>query len=417
MLKEIKNISQKADGPKRRWFTGEDTELTIWLDSADEPTGFQLCFREADKEHALTWQTEQGLEFHCVDGGESTPLRNQSPILVANGQPHWPTINARFKREVEGMDENVRQWMSSHIDKLRFQGTGWAGRESELAPYCRWVEALNQHDPDRFVDFYIAGQRYGGIAKALRPRLLSACDAWLEPYQGGITLRPEYSSFEQRTEAFLGIARYLEHSGESRAIMNEPYPVTLHSRAESIAHVDRTVVGQLGLRNFSQHMNGYVRKPDGLYLWIGRRARDKATWPGKLDQMVAGGLPANISLADNLRKECHEEAGIPANIAARAQPVGAISYHYDLANGQRRDIMFCYDLELPEDFIPVANDGEVERFECLPAEEVARLVRETNDFKANCNLANIDFLMRHGLIDPERSGYMELRQGLSASVD
>lgn len=32
----------------------------------------------------------------------------------------------------------------------------------------------------------------------------------------------------------------------------------------------------------------------------------------------------------------------------------------------------------------------------LPISEVARLVRETTDFKTNCNLVIIDFLIRHG---------------------
>lgn len=41
----------------------------------------------------------------------------------------------------------------------------------------------------------------------------------------------------------------------------------------------------------------------------------------------------------------------------RAIPVGAVSY-MDI-NGHRfkRDVLFCYDLKLPEDFIPI-NQGK-----------------------------------------------------------
>ena len=34
--------------------------------------------------------------------------------------------------------------------------------------------------------------------------------------------------------------------------------------------------------------------------------------------------------------------------------------------GLRRDLLHCYDLELPEDFVPRAADGEVEAFELWP---------------------------------------------------
>lgn len=45
----------------------------------------------------------------------------------------------------------------------------------------------------------------------------------------------------------------------------------------------------------------------------------------------------------------------------RAIPVGAVSY-MDI-DGQRfkRDVLFCYDLKLPEDFVP-KNEG---KFDCL----------------------------------------------------
>ena len=48
----------------------------------------------------------------------------------------------------------------------------------------------------------------------------------------------------------------------------------------------------------------------------------------------------------------------------------------------------------------------------MPIEEVARIVRETDDFKLNCNLVIIDFLVRHGYIGPENPKYLEIVQGL-----
>lgn len=60
-------------------------------------------------------------------------------------------------------------------------------------------------------------------------------------------------------------------------------------------------------------------------------------------------------------------------------------------------------------------DGEVEEFMLLPVEKVADLVNDTTDFKDNCNLVVIDFLIRHGYLTPECPEYLhilkELRRG------
>ena len=50
------------------------------------------------------------------------------------------------------------------------------------------------------------------------------------------------------------------------------------------------------------HVNGYVETPRGLELWVARRSRSKATWPGKLDHIVAGGQPAGMTCAANVVK-------------------------------------------------------------------------------------------------------------------
>jgi 8-oxo-dGTP pyrophosphatase MutT (NUDIX family) len=114
----------------------------------------------------------------------------------------------------------------------------------------------------------------------------------------------------------------------------------------------------------------------------------------------------------NLVKECAEEAGMPPELARQARPVGALSYNRLTERGFRPDVLYCYDLELSEEFRPLNTDGEVEEFLLLPLVEVARLVRETDEFKLNCNLVVIDFLIRHGFIGPDSPEYLDLVQGL-----
>jgi 8-oxo-dGTP pyrophosphatase MutT (NUDIX family) len=58
-------------------------------------------------------------------------------------------------------------------------------------------------------------------------------------------------------------------------------------------------------------------------------------------------------------KECWEEAGIPAALAAAARPAGFVSYVSLSDEGLKPDVLMCFDLQLPPDFVPQAQDGEV----------------------------------------------------------
>jgi hypothetical protein len=131
-----------------------------------------------------------------------------------------------------------------------------------------------------------------------------------------------------------------------------------------------------------------------------------------LDNTVAGGQPIGLSLADNLVKECKEEANIPEALSRQAYAVGAITYTMEAPDGLKPDVQFCYDLELPEDFTPQNTDGEIEEFFLWPIEKVAETVRDTRDFKFNCNLVIIDFLMRRGVLPPDHPDYLAIAHGL-----
>ena len=53
------------------------------------------------------------------------------------------------------------------------------------------------------------------------------------------------------------------------------------------------------------------------------------------------------------------------------QPVGMILYDHQSDDGAKPDRQYCFDLELPADFEPVAADGEVDEFMLWPIEQVA----------------------------------------------
>jgi 8-oxo-dGTP pyrophosphatase MutT (NUDIX family) len=197
--------------------------------------------------------------------------------------------------------------------------------------------------------------------------------------------------------ALPSIARRLSERGLYRW-RDEAFDVRTRPDGPALTRIDRGAIPLFGIQAVGVHVNGLVRRGGRLDVWIARRAMDKLLDPGKLDHIVAGGVAAGLGPAETLVKEAGEEASIPPELASAAVHVGVISYAMERPEGLRRDVLHCYDLMLPEDFIPVAGDGEVEAFELWSLARAVEAVRDSDDFKFNVNLVLIDLFIRQGLI-------------------
>jgi 8-oxo-dGTP pyrophosphatase MutT (NUDIX family) len=205
--------------------------------------------------------------------------------------------------------------------------------------------------------------------------------------------------------ALQAIARALSARGFYRW-RNEAFDVRAVADGPVLAVLDRGALPSFGVVSEGVHVNGLVRRADGLHVWIARRSPTKQLDPGKLDHLVAGGIPAGLSPAQTLVKEAAEEAAVPDARAATARRVGIVQYAMERPEGLRRDRLYCYDLVLPEDFVPRAADGEVESFELWPIARAMDAVRETDEFKFNVNLVMIDLFLREGLIGGAAAGVL-----------
>ncbi|KAG6551701.1 hypothetical protein Mapa_006790 [Marchantia paleacea] len=227
-----------------------------------------------------------------------------------------------------------------------------------------------------------------------------------------VTLAPSLSSPQMRTEAVAGVLEALKGEGLITGWRNELYPVVRNYGEPPFFLMERAAAKHFGIRSYGVHMNGYVNIDGEKHLWVARRSDTKSTYPGRLDHIVAGGQPEGISCKENVIKECDEEAGIPRDLAAKAVAVGAVSYDEIYGDCYSRDLLFCYDLELPLDFQPYNKDGEVQSFMRVPVSEVVNVIRDSEEYKPNCALVIIDFFIRHGYITPEQKGYLHLLQSL-----
>jgi len=271
------------------------------------------------------------------------------------------------------------------------------------------IENNNYKEEDK-TPLLIDGKRVGQIRSDYLEYVLS--DKIFILKDGVISLDKKLNTFQKRTEALKHFAKRAFANKITRRFMNENYPLISKGSREPLAFIDRSISTLLGSISFGQHLNAYVMTNEGMKMWIGRRAYTKSHNGGKLDHLVAGGLPWDISPKENLIKECYEEAGMSRELASKAKSVGLVSYKYEYELGGKEDIIYCYDIELDKDFVPNCTDGEVEEFYLMPIQKVADIVKDTYEFKTNCNLVIIDFLVRHGFIEVEDKDYIEIVQGL-----
>jgi isopentenyldiphosphate isomerase len=280
--------------------------------------------------------------------------------------------------------------------------------------YLDQIKRCHSFSSEHYVPFIVADEQMGWMQKSFASHLLQWDTVFYQNKAGALLISDDLDSAEKRTKACEPILQTLHETGIIDSWVGEPYALVHQFGEAPRLLIERAAVSFFGVRGFGVHLNGLVKKKSGIHIWIARRTRDKPFWPGMLDQMVAGGQPAGVGLMKNVIKESAEEANIPESMAKKAKLVSEIHYRGETHRGLHVDTLFNYDLWLPEDFIPENTDGEVEEFILMPLEEMAQITDTTDEFKDNCNLVNIDLLLRQGLIDKTHPDYDEINTLLYA---
>ncbi|KAI8379362.1 NUDIX hydrolase domain-like protein [Radiomyces spectabilis] len=229
-----------------------------------------------------------------------------------------------------------------------------------------------------------------------------------------VTFASWVDSFEKRTQ----VVKQLMDTWRAQTVFsalagwrNELYPVYGDSsRVDNVAFVmERAATPLFGISTFGVHLNAYVRDQDNdIKMWVARRALTKPTWPGLLDNCVAGGISYKYSTKETIVKECDEEASIPADLAVKAQNASCVSYYTYTEHGLQPETQYIFDLALPAHFTPTPRDGEVQCFYLWPMDKVKETILN-GEWKPNCALVAIDFMIRHGMINAdEEPDYIEI---------
>ncbi|KAL8960561.1 MAG: hypothetical protein Q9183_005441 [Haloplaca sp. 2 TL-2023] len=193
---------------------------------------------------------------------------------------------------------------------------------------------------------------------------------------------------------------------------NELY--TVHGPNKSIS-IERSGSPLFGIVTYGVHMTTYVNTPDGMRIWVPKRAKAK-TYGGMLDNTVAGGIATGEQPFECMVREAAEEASFPEDLVrATAVPCGTISYFSfrdERAGGEagllQPEVQFVYDMEVGVDVVPKPCDDEVEDFRLWTVAQVQDALSK-GLFKPNCALLLLDFFIRHGILTADHEqDYVEI---------
>ncbi|KAM8933723.1 uncharacterized protein RCH25_004128 [Pelodytes ibericus] len=290
---------------------------------------------------------------------------------------------------------------------------GWSERMLQI------LLKMNGLQRDGCLPFCVQGQRVGWVVQSMGQLLAQFSDVFSLRCGSQLELTDRLQTPQERSVAVQEVMKTLR----SREVLpcleewrDELYDVKMAFSDIPLFSMERAATPLLGVPRYGVHVNGFLQQGADVFMWLGRRSLSKATFPGMLDHLVAGGISAGMGVWETLLKECAEEASIPESLAATAKPAGTVSYGHRLHDAVYIECQFVFDLEVPPSFQPHVGDGEVQEFYLWPLNKVKEAISE-NSFKPNCALVILDFLLRHGHIDPDKERfYQQFLENLHGAV-
>ncbi|KAK1766780.1 NUDIX hydrolase domain-like protein [Phialemonium atrogriseum] len=245
--------------------------------------------------------------------------------------------------------------------------------------------------------------------------------------KGTVTLFHQPETEPERTKLVANLTDYWRQKGTFRILKgwrDELWPV-YDRRGNVLFSMERSAMGLFGTMRYGVHLTAFVRQKGDdsehdMRIWVPKRSTMKTTYPGMLDNTVAGGLMTDEDPFECMIREADEEASLPEDVVRNhAKHVGTVTYIYitDERSGGEDGLIYpecqwVYDLELPADqsVTPEPKDGEVESFSLCTVEEIQEQLAQGR-WKPNCALVMLDFFVRHGILTRENDpNYDEIRR-------
>jgi len=244
---------------------------------------------------------------------------------------------------------------------------GWVARTRAIA--C--APALQPRET-----LHVAGQAVGSVQRGLLPDLgldhlrAMGIDIVRRDAAGETSWWLQAEGGDGATLALNRLAQVLRADGRCGPWRNEQLAVR-NVAGESIATVERGAVRVLGIPTLAVHLVGVA--PDAR-LWVQQRAADKAMFPNRWDTLMGGMVSAGDSPDTALARETWEEAGLRLEALADLRHGGFFELNQPSDEGDGcgyiQERIHWYVATVPDGVVPDNQDGEVQGFALLPANQV-----------------------------------------------
>jgi 8-oxo-dGTP pyrophosphatase MutT (NUDIX family) len=312
-----------------------------------------------------------------------------------------------WRGQVQGLSHAEVAGSGRNYGGMKADGKGKVGVSTASSGLMRLFRRCSPASLAPYRHFIVADRHVGWVDPDFA-RVLAEFPTVFYLTDRAVQLHDRLDEVDARSAAVADVLARLHERGHVPGWRGELYPVNRRFGEAPLLLMERAATPLFGLQTYGINVNGLVRDDDGWKVWIARRAMTKHVDPGMLDLIVGGGVPHGISLADNLLKECAEEAGIGPTLAEKARPVSLTTMVIEAAEGLRIGVQFNYDLELPADFQPRNDDGEVSEFRLWSLPQLEENLRRADDFMFDAALAKLDLLVRLGIVGPEEPDYLDL---------
>ncbi len=115
MLHEITRVNQPDPNLRRRWFRDDYFDIFTWQAADSSMVSFQVCYDLPNYERVLSWRAANGYTHHRVDGGEASPVKNRTPIMVPDGLVPLTTVLEEFDLRATELEAPVRAFLRQHL--------------------------------------------------------------------------------------------------------------------------------------------------------------------------------------------------------------------------------------------------------------------------------------------------------------
>ena len=161
---------------------------------------------------------------------------------------------------------------------------------------------------------------------------------------------------------------------------------------KKIFKINRKHLSQFGLPVYGVHCNVWSKLKNSTIFHFAIRSKKLKKFPGFYDNLIAGGQPVGLSIEENLQKESYEEAGLNIKQISQAKKSSTVHYMHNDRKKFNSSVIFIYQLEKTDDMIFKNQDGEVDEFIQIEANEIYKII-EKKILKPNCIIPIIDFLI------------------------